>query len=303
MGVSCGSLTSGFIIPCRPDDAQRGRIQTETLPENGQEFHRPVDGGQSLSGTTTRPPGTARIQLSRHVNSCSALVDGLDGEICSQENSDKVYRCETADGACDTSGEWVPFIRLDVATTKGDTVVFNGTDYVRLPVGANDEVITADAAQSGGVKWAAASESLLGSSANAAAACSGSSSWATLLSVTVPSGALAAANAFQIEGQVSATTPTSDVDAQLVIGGNVVRLAAAINSGATFHASCFALSPTSIHCGERTFDDSNSNSSSNSAVSVSNIASNPLAIELQYRNCASDAALTGNYLFATKRGI
>jgi hypothetical protein len=254
-------------------------------------------------GATTRPSGTARVQLSRHVDSCTELVDGLDGEICSQENTDQVYRCEAADGACDTSAEWVPFVRLDVATTKGDTIVFNGTDYVRLPVGTNDEVLTADAAQSAGVKWSAASENLLGSSKNAAAACAGSSSWATLLSVTVPSGGLSAANAFQIEGQVSATTPTSDVDAQLLIGGNVVRLAAAIDSGATFYASCFALSATSIHCGEQTFEDSNSNSSSNAAVTVSDIASNPLEIELQYRNCASDSALTGNYLLATKRGI
>ena len=272
--------------------------------EDGQQLYGPVDGGQGLTGTTTRPPGTARIQLSRHVDSCAGLVDGLDGEICTQENTDKVFRCETADGACDAPAEWAPFVRLDVATTKGDTIVFNGTDYVRLPVGTSNQVLIADAAQPAGVKWAAPGlETLLVSSKNAAASCAGSSSWATLLSVSITAGTLAAANTFVIEGQVSATTPTSDADAQLLIGGNVVRLAAGINSGATFHASCFALSATSIHCGEQTFDDSDSNSSSNAAVAVSDISSNALAIELQYRNCASDSALTGNYLFAAKRGI
>lgn len=40
-------------------------------------------------------------------------------------------------------------------TTKGDVVVFNGTDVVRVGVGANDTVLTADSAQSAGVKWAA----------------------------------------------------------------------------------------------------------------------------------------------------
>lgn len=46
---------------------------------------------------------------------------------------------------------------LDVATTKGDLLVFNGTDYVRVGVGSNDQVLTADSAEASGVKWAAAS--------------------------------------------------------------------------------------------------------------------------------------------------
>jgi hypothetical protein len=40
-------------------------------------------------------------------------------------------------------------------TTKGDLVVHDGTANVRLPVGANDQVLTADSTQSTGVKWAA----------------------------------------------------------------------------------------------------------------------------------------------------
>lgn len=41
-------------------------------------------------------------------------------------------------------------------TTKGDVVVFNGTDVVRVGVGANDTVLTADSSQTAGVKWATA---------------------------------------------------------------------------------------------------------------------------------------------------
>jgi hypothetical protein len=41
-------------------------------------------------------------------------------------------------------------------TTKGDVVVFNGTDVVRVGVGANNTVLTADSAESAGVKWATA---------------------------------------------------------------------------------------------------------------------------------------------------
>lgn len=40
-------------------------------------------------------------------------------------------------------------------TTKGDLVAFNGTDVARLGVGTNNYVLTADSAQTIGLKWAA----------------------------------------------------------------------------------------------------------------------------------------------------
>ena len=42
-----------------------------------------------------------------------------------------------------------------VGTTKGDLYVHDGTDLVRLAVGSDDQVLTADAAETSGVKWAA----------------------------------------------------------------------------------------------------------------------------------------------------
>lgn len=43
------------------------------------------------------------------------------------------------------------------AGTKGDVLVSNGTNFVKLGVGANDQVIQADSSQANGVKWAAVS--------------------------------------------------------------------------------------------------------------------------------------------------
>jgi len=48
------------------------------------------------------------------------------------------------------------FNALSPITTKGDLITSDGTNDVRLPVGANDYVLTADSTQSSGVKWAAA---------------------------------------------------------------------------------------------------------------------------------------------------
>src|SRR3990167_29494 len=48
------------------------------------------------------------------------------------------------------------FNGLDPLTTKGDLVVHNGTDSIRLPVGTNGQILEADSTQAAGVKWAAA---------------------------------------------------------------------------------------------------------------------------------------------------
>lgn len=49
------------------------------------------------------------------------------------------------------------FDALSPATTKGDLIVSNGTDNVRLAVGTNNFVLTADSTTATGIKWAAAS--------------------------------------------------------------------------------------------------------------------------------------------------
>lgn len=46
------------------------------------------------------------------------------------------------------------FDALSPLTTKGDLIVYNGTDNVREPVGANGTVVMADSAQASGIKWA-----------------------------------------------------------------------------------------------------------------------------------------------------
>lgn len=43
-------------------------------------------------------------------------------------------------------------------TTKGDIVVFNGTDVARQGVGTNNHVLTADSGQTNGIKWALSPE-------------------------------------------------------------------------------------------------------------------------------------------------
>jgi hypothetical protein len=49
---------------------------------------------------------------------------------------------------------WKPRTIFELLTTKGDVAVHDGTSPIRLPVGTDAQVLTADAAEASGVKWA-----------------------------------------------------------------------------------------------------------------------------------------------------
>lgn len=59
-----------------------------------------------------------------------------------------------ANGGTGQTGKTAAFDALSPTTTKGDLIVNNGTDNIRLPVGSDTFVLTADAAEPSGVKWA-----------------------------------------------------------------------------------------------------------------------------------------------------
>jgi hypothetical protein len=62
-----------------------------------------------------------------------------------------------ANGGTGQTSQTAAFDALSPATTKGDLIVSNGTDNVRIAVGTDTHVLTADSTQASGVKWAAAS--------------------------------------------------------------------------------------------------------------------------------------------------
>lgn len=61
-----------------------------------------------------------------------------------------------ARGGTGQTGQTAAFDALAPTTTKGDLIVFNGSDNIRVGVGSDGQILTADAAEASGVKWAAA---------------------------------------------------------------------------------------------------------------------------------------------------
>lgn len=62
-----------------------------------------------------------------------------------------------ARGGTGQTGATAAFDALAPTTTKGDIIVHNGTDNIRVAVGANGTVLVADSAEASGVKWDTAS--------------------------------------------------------------------------------------------------------------------------------------------------
>lgn len=86
--------------------------------------------------------------------------DGLNGNAGDIDIYDEGSALVIADA--NLSNNWLvlannrSFEQLAPSTTKGDLIVHDGTASARLPVGANDYVLTADSTTATGVKWAPA---------------------------------------------------------------------------------------------------------------------------------------------------
>jgi hypothetical protein len=98
------------------------------------------------SGTRTTILGTATAARTVSFPDASGTVMVLNGAL------------PVANGGTGQTTAVAAFDALAPTTTKGDLIAHNGTDNIRVAVGAtNGHVLTVDSAEASGIKWAAAS--------------------------------------------------------------------------------------------------------------------------------------------------
>ena len=123
-----------------------------------------TNGGGSITiaatsvGTVTSVSGTGSVNgitLTGTVTSSGNLT--LGGSLTGVDLASQVTgTLPIANGGTGQSAKTSAFDALAPSTSKGDIIVYDGTDNVRLPVGTNGHYLVADSAAASGVKWAAA---------------------------------------------------------------------------------------------------------------------------------------------------
>jgi hypothetical protein len=173
-------------------DLANGQLTSTTIPDillakiwHGQSgsvlepaisFDQQTTTGLYLTGSTNvgfSISGVEQAVLGTDLTLTNRLVwkDGIayKGEFIHANSADRTYTFQDgtgtvyqsggtdvaiADGGTGQSTQTAAFDALAPATTKGDVIVYNGSDNVRVAVGSNDQSLVADSGEASGVKWA-----------------------------------------------------------------------------------------------------------------------------------------------------
>jgi hypothetical protein len=116
-----GVSASGVAAGCTPDDDSP---DTDAEVPDAITVTGTVD-GKDAGASTTRPTNGATVQLLRHDIDCPALAGAFKaGEVCLEEDSNRLFSCRPTAGDCDTRSEWA-------LVTEGATQRF--VDYFYTP--------------------------------------------------------------------------------------------------------------------------------------------------------------------------
>lgn len=231
----------------------------------------------------------------------------LDGDINLSDNI--AGALPIANGGTGQTTAVAAFDALAPTTTKGDLIVHNGTDNVRVPVGTDGHSLVADSTQPSGVKWAAGegggltniTETLKTASPNNTVnaeqlAVTGGTTNVNLVLTPRGTGGFMLGAPPDGTGTSGNIIGTRAVDLQLNHGGIATRVASgadafAAGTGNTASGpAAVSLGSSNTSSGNETFTAGNGNSaSSNQAVAIgfSNVASNFTTIAIGRTNNAT----------------
>lgn len=146
-------LASDFISGAggAPADAQYLTLATDaTLTAE-----RLLTPGDGLDGTDAGAGGAYTLSLDLKANG-GIVIESTEAAVDLGATSITGTLAIT-DGGTGQTTNTAAFDALAPSTpSKGDLLVYNGTNWVKQVVGSNDQVLTADSTQASGIKWAAA---------------------------------------------------------------------------------------------------------------------------------------------------
>lgn len=160
-GISTSGTYPSFTITNTLPDQIVAITGAGTTSVTGTYPNFTVTSNDQYVGTVTSVSGTGTvngISLSGTVTSSGSLT--LGGALTGVNLATQVTgTLPIANGGTGQTTKTAAFDALSPVTTKGDLIVSDGTDNVRLPVGIDNYVLTADSTQTSGIKWALASGS------------------------------------------------------------------------------------------------------------------------------------------------
>ena len=156
-GISTSGTYPNFTITNSAPDQTVSLAGAGTTSISGTYPSFTVTSNDQYTGTVTSVGGTGTvngISLSGTVTSSGNLTLGgtLSGVSLTTQVSGTL---PIANGGTGQTTATAAFDALAPTTTKGDLIASDGTDNVRVPVGTNGYVLTADSTAASGVAWAA----------------------------------------------------------------------------------------------------------------------------------------------------
>jgi hypothetical protein len=111
------------------------------------------DGAGAVISGNTVPNSSTLLTTDSTATVTGKTLDGNSNTLTVLAGTQLSGQTPIANGGTGQSSKTAAFDALSPTTTKGDIIVYDGTDNIRVPVGTDGQVLTADSGEASGLIW------------------------------------------------------------------------------------------------------------------------------------------------------